>query len=200
LETHKLHACSSGDGFGSQPKVPDEQEDKTTGIDEGTGASDDDDNDEVTKDDDEDDVKSDDDDDKEASDSEKMDSDEDENLNLNQNDDEEEEEIIRDVNVRLTDTEHKEQGKEDEETMDAGHDDTQQTKYKQVKDDEHVTLTTVHDTKNTEDFSSLFRFDQRVSALEKALSQLKQADCFAQQLETIKSQIPTMMDLTENKT
>ncbi|GKA73411.1 hypothetical protein Tco_0779713, partial [Tanacetum coccineum] len=116
LETHKLHASGSGDGVSSPPKVPDEQEDKTTGTDEGTGTkpgvldvtkylsesenkswgdSDDDDNnddnDEVTKDDDEDDVESDADDDKEASDSEKTDSDEDENLNLNQNDDEEEE-------------------------------------------------------------------------------------------------------------
>ncbi|GJT16796.1 hypothetical protein Tco_0875502 [Tanacetum coccineum] len=37
LESHKLHASGSGDGVGSQPKVPDEQEDKTTGTDEGTG-------------------------------------------------------------------------------------------------------------------------------------------------------------------
>ncbi|GKC50930.1 hypothetical protein Tco_1073675, partial [Tanacetum coccineum] len=37
------------------------------------------------------------------------------------------------------------------------------------------------------DFSSLFGFDQRVSALEKELSQFKQADYSAQLLETIKS-------------
>ncbi|GJW55951.1 hypothetical protein Tco_0100036 [Tanacetum coccineum] len=37
------------------------------------------------------------------------------------------------------------------------------------------------------DFSSLFRFDQRVSVLEKELSQLKQVDYSAQLLETIKS-------------
>ncbi|GKA71707.1 retrovirus-related pol polyprotein from transposon TNT 1-94 [Tanacetum coccineum] len=36
LETHKLHASGSGDGVDSQPKVPDEQEDKTTGTYEGT--------------------------------------------------------------------------------------------------------------------------------------------------------------------
>ncbi|GJX48861.1 retrovirus-related pol polyprotein from transposon TNT 1-94 [Tanacetum coccineum] len=36
LETQKIHASGSEDGVGSQPKVPDEQEDKTTGIDEGT--------------------------------------------------------------------------------------------------------------------------------------------------------------------
>ncbi|GKA38999.1 hypothetical protein Tco_0731550 [Tanacetum coccineum] len=44
------------------------------------------------------------------------------------------------------------------------------------------------------DFSSLFGFDQRVSALEKKLSQFKQADYSAQLLETIKSQIPAMVD------
>ncbi|GJR58394.1 hypothetical protein Tco_1500556 [Tanacetum coccineum] len=184
-----------GDRVGSLPKVLDEQEDKTTGTNEGIGTKpgvpdvpkypseseneswedsddddNDDDNDEVTKDDDEDVAASDADDDKEASDSEKTD--EDENLNLNQNDDDEEEkeeecvctpdsfefndddeeyeELHKDVNVRLTDTEHEELGKEDEEMTDAGRDDsTQQTKYKQVKDDEHVTLTTVHDTQKT---------------------------------------------------
>ncbi|GKF66788.1 hypothetical protein Tco_0193305, partial [Tanacetum coccineum] len=48
------------------------------------------------------------------------------------------------------------------------------------------------------DFCSLFGFDQRVSALKKELSQLKQADYFAQLLETIKSQIPTMIDAQLN--
>ncbi|GJU52923.1 hypothetical protein Tco_1226637 [Tanacetum coccineum] len=43
-------------------------------------------------------------------------------------------------------------------------------------------------------FSSLFEFDQRVSVLEKELSQLKQVDYFAQLLKTIKSQIPAMVD------
>ncbi|GJS06761.1 hypothetical protein Tco_0363557 [Tanacetum coccineum] len=116
LETHKLHASSLGDGVGSQPKVPDEQEDKATGIDEGT----------------------------EASDSEKTNSDEDENPNLNQTDDEEEvydeeyvhtpdiveftdddeeyEELYKDVNVRFQATKHKEEGKRDEEMTDAGRD------------------------------------------------------------------------------
>ncbi|GJU47858.1 retrovirus-related pol polyprotein from transposon TNT 1-94 [Tanacetum coccineum] len=36
-ETHKLHASGSGDGVGSQPKVPDEHQDKTAGTNEGTG-------------------------------------------------------------------------------------------------------------------------------------------------------------------
>ncbi|GKD36091.1 hypothetical protein Tco_1251600, partial [Tanacetum coccineum] len=106
-----------GDRVGSQPKVLDESQDKTTSTDKGIstkpGVSDvhkyfskseneswgdsgnddnDDDSNEVTKDDDnEDDVECDANDDKEASNSEKKDSNKDENLNLNQNDDEEEE-------------------------------------------------------------------------------------------------------------
>ncbi|GJT33005.1 hypothetical protein Tco_0923424 [Tanacetum coccineum] len=178
LETHKLHASGSGDGVGSQPKVPDEQEDKPTSTDEGTGTkpgvpdvpNNDDDNDEVTKDDDDDDdVNSDADGDNEASDSEKTDSDKVENPNLNQNDDEEDEyeeeyvrtpdsvefidddeeyeELYKDVNIRLQATEHEEEGKRDEEMTDDG---TQQTTYEQVKDDEHVILTTVHDAQKTE--------------------------------------------------
>nr|GFA08135.1 hypothetical protein [Tanacetum cinerariifolium] len=40
--------------------------------------------------------------------------------------------------------------KKDEEMADAGHDDSiQQTKYDQVKDDEHVVLITIHDTQLT---------------------------------------------------
>ncbi|GJS99496.1 hypothetical protein Tco_0820666 [Tanacetum coccineum] len=126
LETHMLHGSGSGDGVGSQPKVLDEYEDKTTG--DSIDDSNDDDSDDVTKDDD--DVESDANGDNEASDSEKTDSDEDENPNLNQNEDEEEyvytpdsygfnddeekyEELYKDVNVRLKATEHKEEGKGD---------------------------------------------------------------------------------------
>ncbi|GJZ81931.1 hypothetical protein Tco_0646925 [Tanacetum coccineum] len=159
LETHKLHASGSGDGFGSQPKVLDEQQDKTTGTNEGT----------VTKPG----LQIDADGDNEASDSEKTDSDEDENPNLNQNDDEEEyeeeyvrtpknnefsdddeeyDELYKDVNLRLKDVEHEEEGKRDAEMTDAGHDDVSQEKsYEQVKDDAYVTLTATHVTqKKTE--------------------------------------------------
>ncbi|GKC38136.1 hypothetical protein Tco_1050520 [Tanacetum coccineum] len=154
LETHKLHASGSGD----------------------RGDSDDDDNDDdsddVTKDDDVD-ADSDADGDNEASDSEKTDSNEDENPNLNQNKDEEEEykeeyvctpdrygftdddkeyeELYKDVNMRLKDAKHEEKGKGDVEMTDAARDDgTQHTTYEQVKDDEHVILTTVHGTQKTE--------------------------------------------------
>ncbi|GKE57545.1 hypothetical protein Tco_1496730, partial [Tanacetum coccineum] len=44
------------------------------------------------------------------------------------------------------------------------------------------------------DFSSLFDFDQRVSVLEKGPLQIKQADYSTQLLETIKLQIPAMVD------
>ncbi|GJW86421.1 hypothetical protein Tco_0161761 [Tanacetum coccineum] len=306
-ETHKLHASGSGDGVGFQPKVPDEQQDKTTGTNEGT----------VTNDDD---VDSDADGDKKASDSEKTNFDEEDNPNLNQNDDEEEEyeeeyvhitdkyefsdddeeyeELYKDVNVRLKDVEHKEEGKRDADMTDAGRDGVSQEKsYEQVEDDAHVTLTVAYVTQKTKGpmqssfvsfdfaseflnldnvpptdnevvsmmnvkvrheepstrtpslltipvtifpktsiaattttpstilpitpllqlstptptpapttkttttsiyvlpyFSSLFGFDQRVSVLEKELSQLKKVDYSAQLLETIKSQIPAMVD------
>ncbi|GJV43241.1 retrovirus-related pol polyprotein from transposon TNT 1-94 [Tanacetum coccineum] len=110
-----------------------------------TPNSDDDDNndvsDEVTKDDDEDDVE------KEEKEEEYVRTPD--NFKFN-NDDEEYEELYTNVNVRLTYTEHEEQGKEDEEITNAG------------RDDEHVTLTTVHDTQKTEGLmqSSLVRHEE----------------------------------------
>ncbi|GJS61246.1 hypothetical protein Tco_0656030 [Tanacetum coccineum] len=174
------------------------------------------------------------DDDKEASNSEKTDSNEDENINLNQNDDEEEEnkeeyirtpdsfefndddeeyeELYKDVNVRLTYTEHEEQGKEDEEITDVDHDDsTQQTKYEQVKDDKHVTLTTVHDTQKTKgpmqsspvtsDFANQFpnldnappTDSEVVSMMNVKVRREEPTNYSAQLLEMIKSQIPAMV-------
>ncbi|GJZ19237.1 hypothetical protein Tco_0555827 [Tanacetum coccineum] len=44
------------------------------------------------------------------------------------------------------------------------------------------------------DFSSLFGFDQRVSTLENEMSQFKQAKNSTQLLESVKSQIPTIID------
>ncbi|GKF45670.1 hypothetical protein Tco_0135472, partial [Tanacetum coccineum] len=76
LETHKLHASGSDKGVGSLPKVPDEQEDKTTDSEnESWGDIEDDDsnhddNDDVSKHDD-DDADSDGDSDNDASDSER---------------------------------------------------------------------------------------------------------------------------------
>nr|GEV71303.1 hypothetical protein [Tanacetum cinerariifolium] len=164
-ETHKLHANGSCDRVGSQPKVPDESQDKTTGNSENDDSNDDD-SDDVTNDDD-DYIDSDADGDNEASDSERTDSNKYENHYLNQNDDEEEEyeeeyvctpdnyeftnddeeyeELYKDVNVRLKDAEHEEKGKRD-----AGRDDVSQEKsYEQVKYDAHVTLTAAHVTQKT---------------------------------------------------
>ncbi|GJS12549.1 hypothetical protein Tco_0407021 [Tanacetum coccineum] len=110
-----LHTSGSGNGVGSQLKVPDESQDKTTGTNEGTGTKprvpdvpkdqseskneswgdsrDDDSNDDGSDDvsNDDDDVDSDADGDNDASDSERTDSDEDENPTLNLKNDEEEE-------------------------------------------------------------------------------------------------------------
>ncbi|GJZ94006.1 copia protein [Tanacetum coccineum] len=261
-ETHKLHASDLGDGVSSQPKVPDESQDKTTDDD-----SNDVDSDDVSNDDD-DDVDSDADGDNKASDSEKTDSDKDENPNLNQNDDDEEEyeeeyvrtlenyefsdddeeyeDMYKDVNVRLKDAEHEEEGKGDEEMIDAGRDDADTeinsmmniyVCHEEPSTQTHplltipvtvipktstavaptipptippinplpqqstpaptpapTTKTTITLIPTLPDFSSLFGFDQRVSILEKELSQLKQVDYSTQLLETIKSQIPTMID------
>ncbi|GJV51033.1 hypothetical protein Tco_1446774 [Tanacetum coccineum] len=66
-------------------------------------------------------------------------------------DDEEYDELYNDVNARLKDVEHEEEGKRDAEMTDAGRDDVSQEKsYEQVEDDAHVTLTAAHVTQKTE--------------------------------------------------
>ncbi|GKC13027.1 hypothetical protein Tco_1009809, partial [Tanacetum coccineum] len=57
-----------------------------------------------------------------------------------------------------------------------------------------TTVSTTTSIRALLNFSSLFEFDQRVSTLEKELSQLKQVDHSAQLLESAKSQIPTIVD------
>ncbi|GJT05033.1 hypothetical protein Tco_0839495 [Tanacetum coccineum] len=149
LETHKLYASGSDERTSTKPRVPDVPKYLSESENESWGdSSDDDDNDddsnEVTKDDDNDDVDSDADGDNEASDSDKTDFDKDESLNLNQNDDEEEEneeEYVR--------TPGSFDFNDDEEEYQELYKDVN-TKYEQVKEDEHVTLTTVHDTQKTE--------------------------------------------------
>nr|GEW54484.1 integrase, catalytic region, zinc finger, CCHC-type, peptidase aspartic, catalytic [Tanacetum cinerariifolium] len=127
-------------GVPDVPKYQSESENKSWGNRE-DGDSNDDESDDVNNDDD---VDSDADDDNEASDSEKTNSDEDENPNLNQNDNDEDEDkyeeeeyvrtpdnyefiddeeeyeqLYKDVNVRLRDAKHGEEGKEDAEKTDA---------------------------------------------------------------------------------
>ncbi|GJX55326.1 retrovirus-related pol polyprotein from transposon TNT 1-94 [Tanacetum coccineum] len=57
-----------------------------------------------------------------------------------------------------------------------------------------TTIPTITSILALPDFSSLLGFNQRVSTLETELSQLKQADLSAQLLESVKSQLPTMVD------
>ncbi|GKA79822.1 hypothetical protein Tco_0786418 [Tanacetum coccineum] len=145
-DSHMLHPSGSGDGVGSQPKVPDESEDKTTGTDEGTDSKDDDNDDDsgdISKGDD-DKADSDDDDGNDAQDSERTDSDEEENpnLNLKEFDDEEYDELYKDVNMRSKVAKHEEVRKGDVEMTDDTHESTSQEKsYEQVIEDAHVTLT-----------------------------------------------------------
>ncbi|GJY41975.1 hypothetical protein Tco_0429245 [Tanacetum coccineum] len=154
-----LHASGSGDRVGSQPKVPDEFEDKTTGIDEGTSAkpgvpdvpkyiseseneswgdSGDDDSDEVTKDDDEDDN-----DDEEEHEEEYVHTPNSFEFN---DDDKEYDELYKDVDVKSLDAEREKERKGDAEMTDADKNVSQERSYEQVVDDEHVTLTTTQKT------------------------------------------------------
>ncbi|GJR74237.1 hypothetical protein Tco_0086602 [Tanacetum coccineum] len=163
-DSHMLHASGSDDGVGSQPKVPDESEDKTTSIDEGTvlnhGFSIDDDNDDDNVSENKDDNSKNDDADSDADNSEKTDSDDDENPKFNMYDEEEEvnedeyvhtptpeygfsdnaeyEDLYGDVNVNLKDAEH-EEGKGDKEMIDAGRENvSQEQAYEQVVDDAYI--------------------------------------------------------------
>nr|GEV55378.1 ribonuclease H-like domain-containing protein [Tanacetum cinerariifolium] len=184
-DSHMLHASSSGDGVGSQPKVPDEFKTKTTVTDEGTGtkpevldvhkdnfesdnkswgdSQDDKSNDDDSDDDhngDNDDSKKDDDGDSDADDSERTDSDSDEevNPNLNLKDDKEEEtqDDEYDVNITSKDTKLEKEGKGDAEMTYAGLEDVSQEKtYEQVIDDAHVTLTSTQTNKGSKQSSSV---------------------------------------------
>ncbi|GJZ75458.1 hypothetical protein Tco_0639923 [Tanacetum coccineum] len=184
-ETHSHQASGSGDGVSSQPKVPDELQDKTTGINKVTGTipgvpdvpkdqSENDDGNNDASDDEgiESDDNQNDDDREEEYEDEYMrtpvnyESTDDENEHGNEEEyDRIDEELYKDMNVKLKDVEHREEGKGDAEKTDVGHDNvTQETTYDQVEDDTQ------------------------------GLFELKQADQSAQLLTTIKSQILAMVD------
>ncbi|GJV88624.1 hypothetical protein Tco_1532562 [Tanacetum coccineum] len=209
-------------------KVLDEQQDKTAGINEGTGTkpgvldvpkdqskseneswgnSEDDDSHDYDSDDasiDDDDVDSDAGGDNEASDSEY-------------------EELYKDVNVRLKDTEHEEDGKGDAEMTDGwvtkkikvplqsssiSSDFANQflnldnaplsgTMNQCILYNDEYSSCSNHSSNNSTNHSSSITVDTNTnsfSVLERDLSQLKQVDYSAQLLETIKSQIPAMVD------
>ncbi|GJZ73122.1 hypothetical protein Tco_0637268 [Tanacetum coccineum] len=175
-----LNASGLGDKVGSQPKVLDESQDKTTRTDEGTstkpGVSDvpkylseseneswvdsgddnnDDDSNEVTKDDDENDVESDTNEDKEEEEKEEEDVHTLDSFEFN-DDDEDYDELYKDVNVRLKVAEHEEVGKGDAEMTDTAHENASHEKlYEQVIEDAHVTLTSSQNTEVSKQSSSV---------------------------------------------
>ncbi|GKA36770.1 hypothetical protein Tco_0723335 [Tanacetum coccineum] len=175
-----LHASGLGDKVGSQPKVLDESQDKTTRTDEGTSTkpgvpdvpkylseseneswvdsgddNNDDDSNEVTKDDDENDVESDANEDKEEEEKEEEDVHTLDSFEFN-DDDEDYDELYKDVNVRLKVAEHEEVGKGDAEMTDTAHENASHEKlYEQVIEDAHVTLTSSQNTEVSKQSSSI---------------------------------------------
>nr|GEV63765.1 ribonuclease H [Tanacetum cinerariifolium] len=218
LETHKVQASGSSEGVGSQPKVPDESKDKITNTnseDESDDINDDDNddynangNDSENEDDDgndEHDSENDDDEnpsftikdhDKEEHDEEYESDDDNENVYEEEDDD-----LYKDVDVRSLKSEYEKERK----VMKRNFYCTYYNRSSNYINDHSSSITgdtaPVPKTVSTEtlipallDFSSLFGFDQRVSTLERELSQLKQADHSSQLLESSKFQIPTIMD------
>ncbi|GKE32418.1 hypothetical protein Tco_1451740, partial [Tanacetum coccineum] len=270
-DSHMLHTSGLGDRVGSQPKVSDESEYKTTGTDEGTGTKpgvpdvpaydseseneswgdSEDDNDDDSDDDSKgDDDKADSDDDgNDAHDNERTNSDDDENPSFTlkdydeeehdeeyeSNDDnenvyeEEDDDLYKDVtkflilenvppavdevaymmNVKSCQEESSTQAPSLFTVPETAIPETATAHATTVPPTISMItplpqLMTPSPTQTTvptatlipvlPDFSSLFGFDQRVSTLETELSQLKQADHSAQLLESVKSQLPTMVD------
>nr|GEU41901.1 retrotransposon protein, putative, unclassified [Tanacetum cinerariifolium] len=113
-------------------------------------------------------------------------------------DEEEYEKLYKDVNVRLKDVKHGEEGKGDEEKIDVDNVPPADTKINSMMnidvrhEDKYSDTLSPHHTCNA--FSSLFGFNHKVFVLEKELSQLNHVEHSAQLLEVIKSKIPTMVD------
>ncbi|GJZ70086.1 hypothetical protein Tco_0633636, partial [Tanacetum coccineum] len=151
-ETHSHQASGSG--------VPDVPKDQSESENESWGESGDDDSNDDDSDDDNDDGSDNDgvDNDKKEYEDEYVrtpssyESIDDENEHVGEEEyDRIDEELYKDVNMKLKDVEHGEEGKRDAEMTYVGHDDvTQETTYDQVEDDAHVTLTTAHVLQKTE--------------------------------------------------
>ncbi|GJV53495.1 hypothetical protein Tco_1449236 [Tanacetum coccineum] len=158
METHFHQASGSGDGAGSQLKVPDELQDKTIDTNKGAESGEDDDSNDDDSDDDNDDDGGDND-----SDCERTESDEDENPSLNQNDDDKEEEyedeyVRTPANYESTDDKNEHVNEEEYYRIDKDLDKDvnlelkdveHETTYDQVEDEAHVTLTAAHVTQKT---------------------------------------------------
>ncbi|GJR37697.1 hypothetical protein Tco_1213381 [Tanacetum coccineum] len=117
------------------------------------------------------------------------------------------EELYKDVKVKLKDGEHGEEGKGDAEKTVAGHDDaTQLTSYDQVKDDEHVTLTTVHDILKTKvplqsssissDFATQFLNLDNVPPVDTKINSMMNIDVHH---EEPSNQTPSLLTIPEMK-
>ncbi|GJZ16591.1 hypothetical protein Tco_0552268 [Tanacetum coccineum] len=177
---HMSHVSGSGNGVDIPSKVPDEQPQKTSGTDEGTGtipgvldlptyesksekeswgdSEDEDDNDDDGDNDDGDNDDDGDSDDHEDGKEEYVDEfyegEEEENIDdeetmYDDEDDEVTKELYEDVNVNLgnVDTEmtNVDQGASDQQNV------SQQSGFKQVEEDAHVTITPVHDTQKADE-------------------------------------------------
>ncbi|GKC63215.1 hypothetical protein Tco_1095813, partial [Tanacetum coccineum] len=140
-----LTTCTD-EGIGTIPGVPDVPKDSSESKNESWGVSgDDSDDDDVSDDDGNDDDSDNNDDDVDSNadgDNEAKEYVRTPNNYEFSDDDEEYEELYNDVNARLKDAKHEEEGKRDAEMTDAGrHDVSQEKSYEQVEDDAHVTLT-----------------------------------------------------------
>nr|GFC98597.1 hypothetical protein [Tanacetum cinerariifolium] len=121
-------------------------------------------------------------------------SDDDEELSLNLNADEEEENQEDEYGHNADMTNAKQDG---EDQHNASH----ELGFVQEEEDAHVTLTTVHDktkrpmksslvSSDFTNFSSIFKFNKRVTNLERELLEMKQVDQYAQAI----SFIPVIVD------
>ncbi|GKE42083.1 hypothetical protein Tco_1469367, partial [Tanacetum coccineum] len=141
---HISHASGSGDGVDTKSKVPDEQQQKTSGTDEGTDSDEEDDDEDDFEDDA--DNNDDDSDDNDESDDERTKSDRDEIPDPNKtNEEHDEEEEEYDDEFNIEEDEKMDEEEDDEVTKELYKD----SGYEQEEEDAHVTLTPVLDTQKT---------------------------------------------------
>ncbi|GJR31613.1 hypothetical protein Tco_1107845 [Tanacetum coccineum] len=138
---HSSYASGSSDGFDTQSNVPDEQQQKTFGTNEGTDSDEEDDHDEHEFEDDADDDGNDNDGNDDKVDSDRTESDREEIPNLNQS--------------NVEQTEEEEYRGEEQQNV------SQVSSFEQVEEDFHVIVTPVLDAQKTDDpvQSSFVSFD-----------------------------------------
>nr|GEU60475.1 hypothetical protein [Tanacetum cinerariifolium] len=157
-----------GDGFGSQPKVPDEFKDNTTGTDKGTSTkpgvpdvpSNESDSDNESYGDSEDESDDIDDDDNINDDDSKNENDDGNDAHDSENDyenvyEEEDDDLYKDVDVRSLGAMREKERKCDEEMTNVDRNVSQENSYEQVVEDAHVTLTSLQKTESSKQSSSI---------------------------------------------